>query len=112
MLVGRVIQGFGAAMASPSTLSILTTTFTGKSRNVAFGIWGATAGAAAGLGPVLGGDFTTYISWRWGFFINIPTRIAALVGAAPRFRRSRLKTPKITTSLSRANPHTHRISTC
>src|SRR5438046_380344 len=65
MLVGRVIQGFGAAMASPSTLSILTTTFTGKSRNVAFGIWGATAGAAAVLGPVLGGYFTTYISWRF-----------------------------------------------
>src|SRR5256886_7205155 len=62
MLVGRVIQGFGAAMASPSTLSILTTTFTGKSRNVAFGIWGATAGAAAVLGPVLGGYFTTYVS--------------------------------------------------
>jgi len=59
MLVGRIIQGFGAAMASPSTLSILTTTFTGKSRNVAFGIWGATAGAAAVLGPVLGGYFTT-----------------------------------------------------
>src|SRR5438132_805776 len=82
MLIGRVIQGFGAAMASPSTLSILTTTFTGKSRNVAFGIWGATAGAAAVLGPVLGGYFTTYISWRWAFFINIPIGIAALVGAA------------------------------
>ncbi len=59
MLIGRVIQGFGAAMASPSTLSILTTTFTGKSRNVAFGIWGATAGAAAVLGPVLGGCFSS-----------------------------------------------------
>src|SRR5437588_44862 len=55
ILVGRVLQGFGAAMASPATLSILTTTFTGKARSVAFGIWGATAGAAAVLGPVLGG---------------------------------------------------------
>src|SRR5713226_7378784 len=59
ILVGRIMQGFGAAMASPSTLSILTTTFTGKARNVAFGIWGATAGAAAVLGPVLGGYFTS-----------------------------------------------------
>src|SRR5439155_12444619 len=89
MLVGRVIQGFGAAMASPSTLSILTTTFTGKSRNVAFGIWRATAGAAAVLGPVLGGYFTTYISWRWAFCINIPIGIAALVGAAFVIRETR-----------------------
>jgi len=97
MLVGRVIQGFGAAMASPSTLSILTTTFTGKSRNVAFGIWGATAGAAAVLGPVLGGYFTTYISWRWAFFINIPIGITALVGAAFVIRETRFKDPKYTT---------------
>src|SRR5881296_4463122 len=99
MLVGRVIQGFGAAMASPSTLSILTTTFTGKSRNVAFGIWGATAGAAAVLGPVLGGYFTTYISWRWAFFINIPIGIGitALVGAAFAIKETRFKDPKYTT---------------
>src|SRR3989454_2296550 len=97
ILVGRIMQGFGAAMASPSTLSILTTTFTGKARNVAFGIWGATAGAAAVLGPVLGGYFTTYISWRWAFFINIPIGIAALVGAALVIRETRFKDPKYTT---------------
>src|SRR6266851_6817771 len=97
ILVGRVIHGFGAAMASPSTLSILTTTFTGKARGVAFGIWGATAGAAAVLGPVLGGYFTTYISWRWAFFINIPIGIAALVGAAIVIRETRFKDPKYTT---------------
>src|SRR2546430_1112309 len=97
MLVGRVIQGFGAAMASPSTLSILTTTFTGKSRNVAFGIWGATAGAAAVLGPVLGGYFTTYISWRGAFFIYNPIGTAALAGAAFVIKETRFKDPKYTT---------------
>ncbi|OLD11211.1 MAG: hypothetical protein AUI93_05330 [Crenarchaeota archaeon 13_1_40CM_3_52_10] len=99
ILVGRVIQGFGAAMASPSTLSILTTTFTGKARGVAFGIWGATAGAAAVLGPVLGGYFTSdpTFTWRWAFFINIPIGILALVGAAFAIKETRFKDPKYTT---------------
>jgi EmrB/QacA subfamily drug resistance transporter len=81
MLVGRIIQGFGAAMASPSTLSILTTSFTGKSRGIAFGIWGAIAGASGALGPLLGGYLTTYFSWRWAFLINVPIGAAALGGA-------------------------------
>jgi len=99
ILVGRVVQGFGAAMASPSTLSILTTTFTGKARGVAFGIWGATAGAAAVLGPVLGGYFTSTagFTWRWAFFINIPIGIVALVGAALAIKETRSKDPKYTT---------------
>src|SRR5713226_1976790 len=99
ILLGRVIQGFGAAMASPSTLSILTTTFTGKARSVAFGIWGATAGAAAVLGPVLGGYFTSdpTLTWRWAFFINIPIGITALVGALFAIKETRFKDPKYTT---------------
>jgi EmrB/QacA subfamily drug resistance transporter len=99
ILLGRVIQGFGAAMASPATLSILTTTFTGKSRNIAFGIWGATAGAAAVLGPVLGGYFTSNatFTWRWAFFINIPIGIAALIGALLAIKETRSKDPKYTT---------------
>jgi EmrB/QacA subfamily drug resistance transporter len=99
LLIGRVFQGFGAAMASPSTLSILTTTFTGKARNVAFGIWGATAGAAAVLGPVLGGYFTSTASftWRWAFFINIPIGAVALLGAALVIKETRFRDPKYTT---------------
>src|SRR5467141_3087772 len=97
LLIGRVLQGFGAAMASPATLSILTTTFTGKARGVAFGIWGATAGAAAVLGPVLGGYFTTYVTWRWAFFINIPIGAVALLGAALVIKETRFRDPKYTT---------------
>src|SRR2546425_1497897 len=82
MLVGRAIQGFGAAMASPSTLSILTTTFTGKARGIAFGIWAAIAGAAAVVGPIMGGYFTTYQTWNWAFYINAPIGIAAIIGGA------------------------------
>ncbi len=80
MLVGRIVQGFGAAMAAPSTLSILTTAYTGRNRGIAFGIWGAIAGAAGALGPLLGGYLTTYVSWRWSFLINIPIGIVALLG--------------------------------
>src|SRR2546428_182754 len=99
ILVGRIMQGFGASMASPSTLSILTTTFTGKARSVAFGIWGATAGAAAGLGPGLGGYFTSdpAFTWRLAFFINIPIGITALIGALFAIKETRFKDPKYTT---------------
>ena len=67
MIAGRVIQGMGAAMLSPATLSLLSTTFTGSMRGVAFGIWGAMAAAGGAVGPLLGGYFTTYASWRWAF---------------------------------------------
>lgn len=99
MLAGRVIQGFGAAMASPATLAILTTTFTGKARNVAFGIWGATAGAAAVLGPLLGGYFTSSatFTWRWSFLINVPIGAVALIGAFVAIKETRFKDPKYTT---------------
>ncbi|MGB8648593.1 MAG: MFS transporter [Anaerolineae bacterium] len=81
IIVGRFVQAMGAAMTSPSTLSLLSSTFTGRMRGVAFGVWGATAGAAGALGPLLGGFLTTYFSWRWAFLINLPIGIAAIVGA-------------------------------
>jgi EmrB/QacA subfamily drug resistance transporter len=81
-LIGaRALQGLGAAMTSPSTLSIISGTFTGRMRGVAFGVWGAVAGAAAALGPLLGGWLTTAASWRWAFYINVPIGAVAIVGA-------------------------------
>src|SRR3989442_11605966 len=97
MLVGRAIQGFGAAMASPSTLSILTTTFTGKARGIAFGIWAAIAGAAAVVGPIMGGYFTTYQTWNWAFYINAPIGIAAIIGAVVVIKESTFRDPKYST---------------
>ena len=82
MLIGaRALQGLGAAMTSPSTLSIISGTFTGRMRGVAFGVWGAIAGAAAALGPLLGGWLTTSATWRWAFFINVPIGLIAVIGA-------------------------------
>ncbi len=97
MLIGRTIQGFGAAMASPSTLSILSTTFTGKARSMAFGLWGAVAGAAGVIGPLLGGYFTTYVTWRWSFLINVPLGAVTLIAAWYAIRESRFKDPKYST---------------
>ena len=81
-LIGaRALQGLGAAMTSPSTLSIISGTFTGRMRGIAFGVWGAIAGAAAALGPLLGGWLTTAASWRWAFYINLPIGAVAVAGA-------------------------------
>ncbi|MEI6478052.1 MAG: MFS transporter [bacterium] len=79
LIIARLFQGVGGAMISPATLSIISSTFKGRERATAFGIWGATAGIAVALGPILGGYFTTYQTWRWIFRVNIPIGILAII---------------------------------
>ncbi|HEY6742880.1 MAG TPA: MFS transporter [Lapillicoccus sp.] len=80
-LIGaRALQGIGGAMMLPTSLSLLNATFRGRERGIAFGIWGATIGGTAALGPLLGGWLTTSYSWRWAFGINIPLCLIVLVG--------------------------------
>ena len=96
-LIGaRAIQGLGAAMISPSTLSIISGTFAGRMRGVAFGIWGAVAGAAAAVGPLLGGWLTTTASWRWAFYVNLPIGVVAILGALFVVRESREENASLT----------------
>ena len=73
-----LIQGVGAAMVLTSALALLAATFQGKERAIAFGVWGAVAGASASLGPLLGGYLTTYYSWRWSLRINVFVALAAI----------------------------------
>jgi EmrB/QacA subfamily drug resistance transporter len=81
LLIGaRVLQGVGGAMILPATQSILNTNFRGRDRAIAFGIWGATIGGVAAIGPLLGGWLTTNLSWRWAFFINLPVGLIAIAG--------------------------------
>jgi len=76
-----VIEGIGAAMMVPATLSLLSGIFHGKERATAFAAWGAAAGAAVAFGPVLGGWLTTNHTWRWSFGINVIIAPIALLGA-------------------------------
>lgn len=79
-LIGaRALQGLGGAVMLPTSLSLLNATFRGQERNIAFGVWGATIGGTAALGPLLGGWLTTSYSWRWAFGINIPLCLVVLV---------------------------------
>ncbi|ACQ92941.1 major facilitator superfamily MFS_1 [Tolumonas auensis DSM 9187] len=82
MLASRALQGIGAAILAPSTLALLTTNFAeGPERNNAVSYYGATAGFAASLGLVAGGIFAGWLSWRVGFFINLPIGILLFIGA-------------------------------
>jgi EmrB/QacA subfamily drug resistance transporter len=84
LIAARAIQGVGAAALAPSTLALLSTTFSeGPDRTRAMAAYGATSGIATSVGYVLGGIFTSALSWRWGFFINVPIGLLAIY-AAPR----------------------------
>jgi EmrB/QacA subfamily drug resistance transporter len=79
MLIGaRAVQGLGAAILSPSALSIVTTTFRdGAERNKALGVWGAVAGSGGAAGVLLGGVLTDGLGWEWVLWVNVPIGIAA-----------------------------------
>ncbi len=79
-LIGfRAVQGLGAAMLMPQTLTIITNTFPAERRGAAFGVWGAVAGVATIAGPTLGGLLVSAFDWRWIFYVNVPFGVLALV---------------------------------
>src|SRR3978361_1782615 len=73
LLAMRALQGVGGAIASPTALSLVTSTFAqGPARNRAFGVYAAVSGAGAALGLILGGILTHYFTWRGVLFVNLP----------------------------------------
>src|SRR5207244_13091617 len=79
LIPARAVQGLGAAIISPATLSIIMTTFDeGAERNKALGIWGAMGGSGAAAGVLFGGILTKYLGWEWIFFVNIPVGAVVL----------------------------------
>src|SRR5947209_8982434 len=84
MIAARAVQGVGAALLAPSTLALVSTSFPeGPQRTRAMAAYGALAGIGTSVGLILGGALTQLISWRVGFFLNVPVGIAAIL-AAPR----------------------------
>jgi EmrB/QacA subfamily drug resistance transporter len=82
LLIGaRVVQGAGAALMNPATLSIITATFPPRQRGTAIGIWAGVSALALALGPVVGGLLTQHISWGWIFFVNVPIGVLAIVAS-------------------------------
>src|SRR5262245_4674958 len=73
MLIGsRVLQGAGAALMNPATLSIIAATFPPRERGTAIGIWAGTSALALSIGPLVGGLITEHVNWNWIFFVNVP----------------------------------------
>lgn len=85
LITARGVQGIGAAIVAPASLSILTASFPeGRDRAKAVALYGATAGIGASLGLVIGGAAADWVSWRAGFFINVPVGLAMIL-LAPRY---------------------------
>ncbi|MEO9176996.1 MAG: MFS transporter, partial [Gaiellales bacterium] len=90
LIAFRAIQGLGGAMLAPAALSILITTFSeGRERNLALGVWGAASGSGGAAGVLLGGVLTSYLSWSWVFFVNVPIGVALVVATPWLLRESR-----------------------
>jgi EmrB/QacA subfamily drug resistance transporter len=88
LIAFRAIQGIGAAIVMPLSLTILTSAFPVDKRGAVVGIWGGIAGLAVAAGPLIGGGITQGLDWHWIFWVNVPIGVAATVGAAHRLPES------------------------
>ncbi|WP_425307763.1 DHA2 family efflux MFS transporter permease subunit [Ammonicoccus fulvus] len=79
LIVARAVQGLGASMMTPQTMAVITRIFPPDRRGTAMGIWGAVAGIASLVGPVLGGILIDTLGWEWIFFINLPVGVVAFI---------------------------------
>lgn len=102
LLIGRALQGVGAAMLMPNSLAILGAQFSGEARGRAIGIWASMGAVMGALGPVLGGWLIDTVGWRWIFLINLPLACAAIVLAIAFVRDARQEDKAPTLDLSGA----------
>ena len=95
LIAARVVQGAGAAIAFPLTLTLISEAFPVEKRGAAIGMWGAIAGMAVAFGPLIGGAIITGISWHWIFWVNVPVGLALVALAPARLRESFGPRPRI-----------------
>jgi EmrB/QacA subfamily drug resistance transporter len=81
LIAARAVQGVGAALMMPATLSIISATFAVRERGTAIGIWAGVSAMALAIGPLLGGVITEHISWNWIFYVNVPIGVLGVVAA-------------------------------
>jgi EmrB/QacA subfamily drug resistance transporter len=89
LIIARGVQGLGGALMFATALALLSQEFHGRERGTAFGLWGATIGAAVAVGPLAGGMLTSWLSWRWIFFVNIPIGIGAVLLGSAKLHESK-----------------------
>jgi len=81
LIAARVVQGAGAALMNPATLSIIAATFPPRQRGMAIGIWAGVSALALAIGPLVGGLLTEHLSWHWIFFVNVPVGVIAIAAS-------------------------------
>src|ERR687891_651938 len=81
LIAARVVQGVGAALMNPATLSIISATFPPEQRGMAIGIWAGVSALALAIGPLVGGLLTDHLDWSWIFFVNVPVGVLAVAAS-------------------------------
>jgi EmrB/QacA subfamily drug resistance transporter len=88
LITARAVQGLGAAVITPLSLTILSSAFPPERRGAIIGIWGGISGLGVAAGPLIGGAVTQGLNWHWVFWVNVPVGIAAVIGARLRLAES------------------------
>ena len=89
LIAARAVQGAGAAIVTPLTLTLLAAAFPAERRGMALGVWSGISGIAVAIGPLVGGAVVEGISWHWIFWINVPIGVVLLPLAARQLEESR-----------------------